>query len=424
MATRGTNVLSDLELRRWIREKRPLAKTDGGGLTFTLSASGTASWVLRFRVGGKPEELTLGRYPDLTLSAARKLAAEKRVEVQKGKNPATEKRKDKSRKNWTVRQLIADYREKVLSELGTSTQRSYGRNLKRAEHVLGAMQVREVEAADIVGLIERAKLGWVEANTLLIVAKSIFRHAAGKKVINANPAIGVELVSVIGPRPPIRQRLMLTANELHVLLNANMNRENLLSVHILLATGVRSEELYKGLRANVFLDEARWHIPGSKTGTAMDIPLAPVVVEWFRELLALNTRSRYILPTRAASRAARHGGDAHLSKDAIREAIDYWIDNHKPPIRRFTPHDLRSTMKSHMRKLKISRDISEMCLNHKLPGVEGIYDQYNYYGERRLALERWATFIEDCRQSKENILEPPLEMDFDDSDLALIEAIG
>ncbi|MBN3846078.1 site-specific integrase [Paraburkholderia sp. Ac-20342] len=424
MATRGTNVLSDLELRRWIRESRPLARTDGGGLTFTLSATGTASWILRFRIGGKPEELTLGRYPDLTLSAARKLAAEKRVEVQKGNNPATEKRKDKSRKNWTVRQLVSDYREKVLVNLGLSTQRSYGRNLKRTENVLGAMQVREVEAADIVGLIERAKLGWVEANTLLIVAKAIFRHAAGKKVINANPAIGVELVSIIGPRPPIRQRLMLTASELHVLLNADMNRENLLSVSILLATGVRSEELYKGLRTNVFLDEARWHIPGSKTGTAMDIPLAPIVVDWFRELLALNTRSRYILPTRAASRAARHGGDAHLSKDAIREAIDYWIDNHKPSIRRFTPHDLRSTMKSHMRKLRISRDVSEMCLNHKLPGVEGIYDQYTYYGERRLALERWAAFIEDCRQSKGELVESTTETDCDDSDLDLIDALS
>lgn len=152
MATRGTSVLSDLELRRWIRERRPLAKTDGGGLTFTLSAAGTASWVLRFRIGGKPEELTLGRYPGLTLSAARKLAAEKRVEVQKGRNPANEKRKDKSRKNWTVRQLIADYREKVLVNLAASTQRSYGRNLKRAENALGACR--------FVKSKQRISLGW------------------------------------------------------------------------------------------------------------------------------------------------------------------------------------------------------------------------------------------------------------------------
>lgn len=81
-------------------------------------------------------------------------------------------------------------------------------------------------------------------------------------------------------------------------------------------------------------------------------------------------------------------------------------------------------MKSHMRKLRISRDVSEMCLNHKLPGVEGIYDQYTYYGERRLALERWATFIEDCRQLKGELAESTTETDCDDTDLDLIDALS
>ena len=61
--------------------------------------------------------------------------------------------------------------------------------------------------------------------------------------------------------------------------------------------------------------------------------------------------------------------------DTIHEAISYWLDTGKPAVRRFTLHDLRSTMKSHMRALGVPRDISEMCLNRKLSGLEGIYDQ-------------------------------------------------
>jgi len=108
----------------------------------------------------------------------------------------------------------------------------------------------------------------------------------------------------------------------------------------------------------------------------------------------------YVLPARLRTRIERYDGDAHVSKDAIREAIDYWIENHSPVIRRFTPHDLRSTMKSHMRKLGVSRDISEMCLNHKLPGVEGIYDQHSYYEERRAALTVWSGFLSACQLKK------------------------
>ena len=82
MAATRMNVLVDVDLRRWLKDKRALAKSDRGGLTFTMSAAGTASWVLRSRSEGRQVELTLGRYPDVTLAAARKLAAEKRVEVQ------------------------------------------------------------------------------------------------------------------------------------------------------------------------------------------------------------------------------------------------------------------------------------------------------------------------------------------------------
>lgn len=393
MPTNRQNVLTDMDLRNLIKKGGATAKSDGGGLTFTLSAAGAAAWVLRYRSGGRPVELTLGRYPDLTLALARRLASEKRVEIQQGRDPALEKRQAKAREDWTVRKLVSDYRQKKLSALAASTQRSYGRNLKRIDSSVGSMMVSAVSASDVVALIEKSKLGWVEANTLLIVLKEIFRLAAGRKLINVNPVLGVELAAIIGPRPPKKQRLMLSEKELREVMHAKVSRENLLSMRILLATGVRASELFQALRSNVFLDDARWHIPGSKTGVGMDIPLPPAVVDWFRELGQLNQHSAFVLPARTASRAERNGGDEHLGKDTIREAIDYWLDATKPSVRRFTPHDLRSTMKSHMRALGISHDISEMCLNHKLPGVVGIYDQYNYYAERRDAYGRWVEFL-------------------------------
>ncbi|MFM0558947.1 tyrosine-type recombinase/integrase [Paraburkholderia sediminicola] len=396
-----TNLLNDIQLKQWMQAGEPVAKSDGDGLTFTLSAAGTATWVLRFRHGGRRHELTLGRYPDVTLREARKTAAEKRVNVQQGRNPAVEVRKAKARKDWSVRQLVDDYRTLVLDTLSASTQATYGRSLKRIEHGMGAMSVRDVEPADIVAQLERSKVGWVEAKSLLTTLKGVFRHAAGKKIINSNPVIGVELTAVMGARPETRKRLMLTEKELRVLLNAELSPENLLTVRILLGTGVRGSELYTATRTNVHLDEARWHLPKSKMGPEMDIPLAPIVVKWFRQLMDLSVNSAYVLPARARSRAMKQGRDAYIHKDTVRMAIDFWLDNSGPDIRRFTPHDLRSTMKSHMRSLGVSRDISEMCLNHKLKGVEGVYDVHSYYPERRAALELWASFLATCQAGKE-----------------------
>ncbi|MBP9941995.1 MAG: DUF4102 domain-containing protein [Comamonas sp.] len=92
-----TNKLNDLQLRRLIAAKESVAVSDGAGLTFTLSKSGTATWILRYRHGGRRQELTIGNYPDVSLSAARVEARAQRAKVDAGISPATEKQEAKTR---------------------------------------------------------------------------------------------------------------------------------------------------------------------------------------------------------------------------------------------------------------------------------------------------------------------------------------
>jgi len=74
--------LTDWQLQQWIAEGVPICgRSDGYGLTFTLSQAGTAAWVLRYRLAGKQSELTLGRYPELSLEVARREAQEQRERV-------------------------------------------------------------------------------------------------------------------------------------------------------------------------------------------------------------------------------------------------------------------------------------------------------------------------------------------------------
>ncbi len=109
--------LTDVHIRNWIKAGQPVAKSDGDGLTFTLSAKGTAAWILRYRVPGakSQKEITLGRYPDMSLTKAREVAAAKRVEVQQGTDVAAEKRKDnqETARAWTFKHLAADYLTKA-----------------------------------------------------------------------------------------------------------------------------------------------------------------------------------------------------------------------------------------------------------------------------------------------------------------------
>lgn len=101
-----------------------------------------------------------------------------------------------------------------------------------------------------------------------------------------------------------------------------------------------------------------------------------------------------MVPTRSVARLKKHGGDAPVRKDGVWGAINYWIENYQPNVRRFTSHDLRFTVKSHMRALGVDRDIADMCLYHKLKGMEAIYDVRDDIPERRAALELWAAYLE------------------------------
>jgi hypothetical protein len=65
-------------------------------------------------------------------------------------------------------------------------------------------------------------------------------------------------------------------------------------------------------------------------------------------------------------------------------------------VRRFTPHDLRSTARSHLAALGVSVIVAERCLNHSLGGLLSIYDQHDYIDERRAALGQWTDFLLAC----------------------------
>lgn len=59
--------------------------------------------------------------------------------------------------------------------------------------------------------------------------------------------------------------------------------------------------------------------------------------------------------------------------------------NHMGDIEYFTVHDLRRTCRSLLASLSVPSHVAERCLNHKLKGVESIYDRYDYFEERKEA---------------------------------------
>jgi integrase len=399
--------LTDAAIRSMIRTSEPAAKADGDGLTITVSAAGTVAWVLRYYFAGRRRELAIGRYPDIGLAAARRLASEARGRIQQGIDVARAKQADKVRAAgaMTVRELVADYSSKVLAGLAMNTikQRTYHIDT----HILprlGALPVRDVTPDDAVALIAAVGVQRTPhvAADVLITLSAIFKHGTARRVVTTSPTTGIVASAICGQPKPTRERLMLTTDELRVLLPVlpTIGMENALATKIILATCVRIGELARAEWAHVDLDAALWAIPdvNSKTRKGFVIPLPELAVDCFRQLEPLACGSRYVLPARRVGRHAAHGGDTHFECRTLNAVLLKLVDRLEGKVRRFSPHDLRSTARSHLGQLGVDLLVAERCLNHSLGGLVAVYDRGDYLEERRKALELWARFLEGCEK--------------------------
>jgi integrase len=69
----------------------------------------------------------------------------------------------------------------------------------------------------------------------------------------------------------------------------------------------------------------------------------------------------------------------------------------------FTIHDLRRTMRTHLSSLGVRSEVAERCLNHKLPGVQGVYNTHDYFAERKAALETWTALLLEIERGERKV---------------------
>jgi len=362
--------------------------------------------------------MTIGRFPDIGLAEARKLAGQSRGKVQQGVDIARDKRHEKqaAARAWTFRRLADDYLEKAVGRLEESTIKGQRQRLRDyVMPMIGGLPARDIGSGDIVDIAERASKKSLHIAVLVLgELRAIFAHGIARRVIEFNPTAHVKANAVLGPRPVNRTRIMLNTVELKYLLPRlpAIGPQNALMVKILLATGTRIGELVFAEWEHVDFVNRLWTIPaanikgrGVKAARGDDvkdfvIPLTDQVTGWFLELQTLAFGSKFVLPIRC--RMSEDAGDVQMEPVTLNAAINKFCTNTLGEhCRRFTPHDLRSTCRSHLGALGVDILIAERCLNHSLGGLVEVYDQHDYLIERRKALELWSAFLLSCELGKE-----------------------
>ncbi len=351
------------------------------------------------------------KFPEKSLASARSDCVGHRADIHRGLNPALIKR---GQKLETVAKVLAEKSASTVSEL---VDDFFSREISKRKTVLqtrqvidnhlipaiGAMKIEAVKPLHIANMLDSIKIiAPSQANRVLSMAKRLFNHAIKRHTIDFNPAAAFNISDAGGKADP-RSRF-LSESELTQLFKAMTSAEKFSNHHylttkLLLLIGCRSGELFKAKRTDFNLLNAEWIMSlDNKTKSAIIIPLSRQAIEIINELLTQYhvDNSEYLL----SSMRGRPSQSGHICKDYISAAMQDFVYPLMTDCNPFVIHDLRRTMRTHLGKLGINRFVAERCLNHKIAGMEGIYDAGDYLPERRAALDKWAIFLESCEAGK------------------------
>jgi integrase len=332
-------------------------KTPGFGIRCGLKRK---TWVV---MRGKNRELiTLGHYPDLSLSDARAKAK---------KLLATEP------VARTVRITFAEARDEFLEQNYQGSKSAWPGIVKLIlkKHFKGfdEKQLTAISDEDIQGALDAIHKPSARLHAYRAV-RTFFRWTTKppRRYLKHSPMEGYEAPGKDGKRSRI-----LTDAELVSVWKASGEGSRRV-FRLLILWGTRSAEtthLARGWRENDVLT-----IPGEYTKNGRDHAI-PILTR-AETVLATSPPGDWYFPGQKGD-TIKPGSLHALRRDVQKDS----------GVKGWGAHDLRRTFRSNMARLGVPKNISEILLNHAPATLDEIYDGYTYLPEKREALAKYEAFL-------------------------------
>jgi integrase len=384
---------------------------DGEGIFLRLRPGGRADWLLIYSVAGKRKKLGLGALSEISVARAREKAVEAREFIDRGKDPAAERRRlhadqraadAQAAARHTVVTLFEEWFRREMSE--TKKAKTMRRTFEKDvfPHI-GGMFADEVRRRHIMSVLDGVKERGARraTNILLQYLRQMFRYATVREIVGADPCFGITKASAGGK--DVERTRTLSEDEIRTIVDqmpaANLPPRTEIAFWITLSTVARIGEVSRARRSDIDLEARTWTIPAevAKNGREHLVHLSEFAVEEFRKLLALAPGD-WLFPDRSAEThiydkaLQKQFRDRQAGRPGKRKAGARRPERWAPALRlkggRWTSHDLRRTGATMMGELGVRSDVIDRCMNHiSMDRLKKTYQQQTLMHERRQAFE-------------------------------------
>jgi integrase len=298
--------LTDVAIRNAKPKEKPYKLADGGGLFLLISPSGGKWWRFKYRWLAKEQLLSLGTYPDISLSEARSRHAQARKTLAAGQNPNDIRKEEKLLQRINAENSFeAIAREWHENRKAKWTERYAHFVLKRLEAdifpKIGSRPITDITAPELLTALRVIeKRGALEiANRALKACGQIFMYAVA--TCRAERNIAADLQGAL--KTPVKTNYAhlkdVELPEFVEKLNAYEGElQTKLAVKLLMLTFVRTTELRGAQWSEIDFEKAEWRIPASRMKMRRPhiVPLSQQALEALNQLKAFNGRWQFVFP--------------------------------------------------------------------------------------------------------------------------------
>ena len=403
-------LLKDLTVKSAKPGDKTMRLNDGGGLHLLIQVTGAKWWRLDYTFGGKRKTLSVGVYPAVSLSSARKRATEARELVAHGTDPSTPRKEAKAERNKVLdaeRRIEAgepalDSFEEVAREWWQKNNTTWAPT--HADKIIARLQndvfpwiggnpIAKITAPQLLAVFRRIE----ERGTLDTAHRAkgncsqVFRYAIATGRAERDPC--PDLRGAL-PTPTENHFASITEPQaVGELLRAIDGFKGTFVVQSALRLApmlfVRPGELRQAEWSEFDLDKAEWRYFVTKTKTDHLVPLSAQAVAILRDLHQLTGGSRYVFP------GARSNGRS-MSEAAVNAALRRMGYDTRTEI---TGHGFRAMARTILHEeLGIKPEVIEHQLAHKVPDALGsAYNRTKFIKERTTMMQTWADYLDKLK---------------------------
>lgn len=373
-------------------------KAISDGLFLEARPSGKKVFIFRFQWNKKPQTITLGYYPHLSLADAKAQVLNYQALIKNGIDPRVGNLPEK--KEATLYEAAELWKQKNIHRWRERTITLHERSLARDVYpIIGNKPLNEIGKIDLLELInQHEQNGHHEiAHRLFNRLKAIFDFAVASGLTDNYPFIGLQ--KALAPKPRVKNQPAITPSEAHDMMETikGSTASNITKLYIELLAHLftRPSELRLAKWTEFNLQQAEWNIPAErmKMATSHWVPLSPKVLELLKELRLLTGFKTYLFDSPSI------GKSQPISEASARKLL------HNTGYKnRHTLHGFRSLASTVLHEQSPFRsDAIEAQLAHKVQGVRGVYLRADFKEERRQLMEWYNLWLVS---NQTNLLQP------------------